>query len=48
MRVAMRREDPAFLADRVARRAGEEAGRDEALFSKLNDPTYDSWYLHKE
>jgi hypothetical protein len=48
MRVAMRREDPAFLADRVARRAGEEAGRDEALFNKLNDPTYDSWYLHKE
>ena len=48
MRVAMRREDPAFLADRIARRAGEEAGRDEALFNKLNDPTYDSWYLHKE
>ena len=48
MRVAMRREDPAFLADRIARRAGEEAGRDEVLFNKLNDPTYDSWYLHKE
>ena len=48
MRVAMRREDPSFLADKVARRAGEEAGRDEALFNKLNDPTYDSWYLHKK
>ena len=48
MRFAMRREDPSFLADKVARRAGEEAGRDEALFNKLNDPTYDSWYRHKE
>jgi hypothetical protein len=48
MRFAMRREDPSFLADKVARRAGEEAGRDEALFNKLNDPTYDSWYLHKK
>lgn len=48
MRVAMRREDPAFLAEKIAGRAGEEAGRDDALFNKLNDPTYDSWYLHKE
>lgn len=48
MRVAMRREDPAFLAEKVATRNGEEAGRDEALFNKLNDPTYDSWYIHKK
>ena len=48
MRVAMRREDPTFLAEKVAHRNGEEAGRDEALFNKLNDPTYNSWYLHKK
>ena len=48
MRVAMRREDPAFLAEKVAHRNGEEAGRDEVLFNKLNDPTYNSWYLHKK
>ena len=48
MRVAMRREDPTFLADKVARRNGEEAGRDEALYNKLNDPTYNNWYLHKK
>ena len=48
MRVAMRREDPAFLADKVARREGEEAGRDEALYDKLNDSSYNSWFLHKE
>jgi hypothetical protein len=48
MRVAMRREDPAFLADKVARREGEEAGRDEGLYNKLNDPSYNSWFLHKE
>ena len=48
MRVAMRREDPAFLAEKVAHRNGEESGRDEVLFNKLNDPTYNSWYLHKK
>lgn len=48
MRVAMRREDPAFLADKVARREGEEAGRNEALYDKLNDSSYNSWFLHKE
>ena len=48
MRVAIRREDPAFLAERVAGRNGEEGEFDTELFNKLNDPTYDSWYLHKK
>ena len=48
MRVAMRRESPAYLAERVACRNGEEAGRNEALYNKLNDPTYESWYIHKK
>lgn len=48
MRVAMRREDPAFLAEKVAGRNGEKGEFDKELFNKLNDPTYDSWYLHKK
>ena len=48
MRVAMRREDPTFLAEKVARRNGEEAERDDVLYNKLNDPTYYNWYLHKK
>lgn len=48
MRVAMRREDPAFLAEKVARRNGEEAERDEVLYNKLNDHTYKNWYIHKK
>lgn len=48
MRVAMRRNDPAFLADKVAGREGEAGEYNKTLFNKLNDPSYDSWYLHKE
>lgn len=48
MRVSMHREDPAFLANKVAHRNGEDAERDEVLFNKLNDHTYRSWYLHKK
>lgn len=48
MRVAIRRNSPAYLAEKVASRNGKEAGRDEALYNKLNDPTYESWYIHKK
>ena len=40
MRVALRRNDPAFLADRVARRNGD---LDDALKQKLMQQT--NWYL---
>ena len=42
MRVALRRGDPAYLADPVSRRNGT---RDEALFARLSDPA--NWYLSK-
>jgi hypothetical protein len=40
MRVALRRSDPAYLADPVSRRNGES---DDALRSKLMDSK--NWYL---
>lgn len=46
MRVAMRRNDPTYLADKVARRKGEMHPRNEELFSRLSNP--DNWYLNKE
>ena len=48
MRVAMRRKSPAYLAERIAGRNGEESGLDDALYRKLDDPTYNSWYIHKK
>lgn len=48
MRVAMRREDPAFLAERVAYRNGTDQPRNDELFNKLNDPTYQNWFIHKK
>jgi len=48
MRVAMRREDPAFLAEKVARRNGEEHPINATLYEKLNDPSYSNWYIHKK
>lgn len=45
MRFALRREDPAFLAEKIARRNGEEAPRDEALYQKLLNKT--NWFVHK-
>ena len=43
MRVSLRRNEPAYLATRVAGRAGDEALADEALLHRLSDPTH--WYL---
>lgn len=40
MRIALRRDDPAYLADPVSRRAGE---KDEAIYSRLMDTH--NWYL---
>ncbi len=48
MRVAMRREDPDFLAKRVAHRNGELEEPNTELYNKLNDPTYSNWFIHKE
>lgn len=48
MRVAMRRDDPTFLANKVAHRNGELEEPDAELYNKLNDPTYHNWFIHKE
>ena len=45
MRFALRRENPAFLAEKIARRNGEEEPRDEALYQKLLNPS--NWFIHK-
>ena len=42
-RIALRRNNPAFLADKVARRKGSSVPRDEALYNRLLDK--DNWYL---
>ena len=46
MRVAMRRESPAFLAEKVAHRNGEEEPINEALYQKLLNQ--ENWYIHKQ
>ena len=46
MRVAIRRNNPAYLADKVARRKGEGHGRNEELFIRLSNP--ENWYIDKE
>lgn len=46
MRVAIRRNDPTYLADKVARRKGEGHGRNEELFIRLSNP--ENWYIDKE
>ena len=46
MRFALRREEPAFLAEKIARRQGEEAGLNEELYQKLLNPS--NWFIHKE
>ena len=46
MRVAIRRNDPTYLADKVARRKGEGHGRNEDLFIRLSNS--DNWYINKE
>ena len=43
MRVALRRDDPAYLASRVASRAGIDAADDEDLLQRLSDTS--SWYI---
>jgi hypothetical protein len=46
MRVAIRRNNPTYLADKVARRKGEGHGRNEELFIRLSNP--DNWYINRE
>lgn len=46
MRVAMRRNDPTYLADKVARRHGESQPRNEALFTRLSN--MDNWYINRK
>lgn len=46
MRVAKRRNAPAYLADKVARRAGKDQPRDEELFQRLS--VEDNWYIRKD
>lgn len=45
-RIALRRDDPAFLADKVARRNGSSVPRDEELYTRLLDKN--NWYLPLE
>lgn len=46
MRVSLRRNDPTYLADKVARRKGDGEPRNEALFGRLS--ITDNWYINKE
>jgi hypothetical protein len=46
MRVAKRRNAHAYLADKVARRAGKDQPRDEELFQRLS--VEDNWYIRKD
>ena len=46
MRVAQHRNDPTYLADKVARRKGENHPRNEELFVRLSTP--DNWFINKE
>ena len=46
MRVSMRREDPSFLAEKVAHRNGEDESCDDALYQKLMNP--ENWFIRKE
>lgn len=46
MRVAMRRDDPTYLAEKVARRNGENEPRNEELFGRLS--IMDNWYINKQ
>ena len=46
MRFALRREDPAFLAEKIAHRQGIEEERNEELYQKLMNPS--NWFIHKE
>ncbi len=46
MRVALRRNDPAYLADKVSRRKGDNHPRNEELFMRLSNP--DSWFIDRK
>ena len=45
MRVAQRRNDPTYLADKIARRKGEAHGRNEALFVRLSNK--ENWFINR-
>lgn len=46
MRVALRRNDPDYLADKVSRRKGDNHPRNEELFMRLSNP--DSWFIDRK
>lgn len=46
MRIAIRRNDPTYLADKVARRKGDTHPRDEELFNRLSTP--DNWFINRD
>lgn len=46
MRVALRRNKPTYLADKVSHRRGDAYPRDEELFTRLS--SMENWYIHKE
>lgn len=46
MRVALRRNDPAYLADKVSRRKGDAHPRNEELFVRLSNPN--NWFIDRK
>ena len=46
MRIAIRRNDPTYLADKVARRKGDTHPRNEELFNRLS--THDNWFINRD
>ena len=46
MRVAIRRGDNSYLAEKVARREGMATPRNEELYERLKDRN--NWYIHKQ
>lgn len=46
MRIAIRRNDPTYLADKVARRKGDTHPRNEELFNRLSTP--DNWFINRD
>ena len=46
MRVAIRHNDPTYLAEKIAHRGGMNAPKDEALYNRLLNTN--NWYIRKE
>jgi hypothetical protein len=46
MRIAIRRNDPTYLADKVARRKGDNHTRNEELYNRLSTP--ENWFINRD